>query len=130
MATDTPTPPSQPPEYSFVVLYEKFCTTCGEPRHVSEQCARYKTIMCKYWLGKGCLNTNCPFAHGRWELRKPHKFKCAKVFQVAPKTYVVRGCHERNSHHFNACPKQGLIWPPAKTELPGLPETTTATTQN
>lgn len=102
-------------DYKFVVLYENFCTTCGEPGHVSDQCARFKTTLCKFWNGKGCLNMNCQYAHGRWELRKPHKFKCAKVFEIAPRTFVVRGCGERNTHHYNACPKQGLLWPPAAT---------------
>ena len=99
-------------DYKFVVLYEKFCTFCGEPNHLKEECARFKTTICKYWENKGCLNANCQYAHGRWELRKPNKLKCAQVYEIAPSTYVVRGCGDKNTHTYSTCKKQGLIWPP------------------
>lgn len=107
-------------DYKSVVLYEKFCVNCGEPGHDQELCNSYKTTLCSYWKRNKCLNPACPYAHGPWELRRPHKLKCAKVFEFAPNTYVVRGCGERNSHTYESCPKQGLIWP-----LPPKPTTTT-----
>jgi len=98
-------------DYKYLVLYERFCTKCGEPGHNLEDCSVYKTTLCKYWKTKKCLNANCTYAHGPWELRKPNKPKCARVFEIAPKTYVVRGCGDRNTHNYDSgCPK-GLIWP-------------------
>lgn len=111
------TPAQTMANYKYVVLYEKFCTSCGEPGHVEEDCLRHKTIICKYWERKGCLNANCQYAHGRWELRKPNKLKCARVFEIAPSTYVVRGCGDRNTHTYATCNKQGLIWPPLATHV-------------
>ena len=108
-------------DYKYVVLYEKFCTQCGEAGHTEDQCGKYKTTMCKYWKTKGCLNVNCQYAHGPWEMRRPRKLKCAKVFEIAPRTYVVRGCGDRNTHIYDTCPKQGLIWP-----LPPRPFLTSA----
>jgi hypothetical protein len=103
-------------DYKNIVLYEKFCTYCGESGHNADTCGVHKVVLCKYWNKKGCLNISCPFAHGTWELRYPKKSHCAKVFEIAPKTYVVRGCGEKNTHTFENCPKQGLIWPPPRTE--------------
>jgi hypothetical protein len=99
-------------DYKFVVLYENFCVRCGEPGHLEDVCDIYKTIICKYWKSKGCTNPNCSYAHGPWDLRKPQKPKCAKVFEIAPRTYVVRGCGDRNTHTYNSgCPRQRLLWP-------------------
>ena len=114
------TPAQTMANYKYVVLYEKFCTSCGEPGHVEEDCLRYKTTICKFWERKGCLNANCQYAHGRWELRKPNKFKCARVFEIAPSTYVVRGCGDRNTHTYATCNKQGLLWPPAAPQVTNL----------
>ena len=111
------TPAQTMADYKFVVLYEKFCTSCGEPGHLEDECARFKTTICKYWERKGCLNANCQYAHGRWELRKPNKPKCAKVFEIAPSTYVVRGCGDRNTHTYTTCNKQGLVWPLPKRSV-------------
>ena len=30
-------------DYKYVVLYEKFCTQCGEAGHTEDQCGKYKT---------------------------------------------------------------------------------------
>lgn len=122
MATQLDLAPAQTmPNYKFVVLYEKFCTDCGEPGHLEEDCSRHKTSICKFWERKGCLNSQCHYAHGRWEIRKPGKPKCAQVFEIAPSTYVVRGCGERNTHTYGYCDKQGLLWPPKPAQLTSLP---------
>lgn len=109
-------------DYKYVVLYERFCVRCGEPGHTDDQCSKYKTTLCKFWRTKGCLNNNCQYAHGAWELRKPHKLKCAKVFEIVPRTYVVRGCGDRNTHPYETCNKQGLVWPLPPKTLPPLTE--------
>lgn len=104
-------------DYKTVVLYEKFCVICGEPGHTEDTCSTHKITICKYWKFKKCLNPACPYAHGPWELRRPNKPKCVKVFEFAPNTYVVRGCGDRNTHTYESCPKQGLLWPPPPQEV-------------
>jgi len=107
--------------YQTVVLYEKFCTRCGEPGHTQDVCLNFKTTICSFWKRKKCRNNDCPYAHGPWELRRPKNSHCVKVFEVAPRTYVVRGCGEKNSHSFENCNRQGLLLPSVPVTYPRPP---------
>ena len=105
-------PPTTQPftsKFSYVVVYEKFCVKCGEAGHEASLCMRYKTILCKYWNEGRCLRINCAFAHGSWELRRPWKSKCSNVVLVAPNTFAVLGCGDRNTHTFAQCTKLNIF---------------------
>lgn len=89
----------------YMVIYDRFCLTCGTPGHEKEQCATYKTRMCRFWKQGGCLREHCTFAHGSREIRKEGESRCVKVVPLHDNACTIMGCGEVGGHVFEDCPK-------------------------
>ena len=92
-----------------MVIYDRFCLTCGTPGHEKEQCATYKTRMCRYWKHGGCLREHCSFAHGSRELRMEGESRCVKVVPLHDNACTIMGCGEVGGHVFEDCPKKAYF---------------------
>ena len=82
---------------------ESICFRCGERRHLRNQCLTYKVRECiHYKMGHCHLGKNCPFAHGKEEIRTPWKSKCVRVIRHSGK-FICIGCNSVD-HTFRRCP--------------------------
>jgi hypothetical protein len=89
---------------------ESICFRCGEANHMRNQCMSWKVRECDMFKTGLCTRENCPFAHGKEELRTPWKRKCIRVIRQAG-TLVCIGC-KSDQHTFKKCPySKDLLFP-------------------
>jgi hypothetical protein len=101
------------------------CYTCGQKGHVSRECTRFKTRICKFWMNNCCNSGNadgtnsCIFAHGDSELRVPATLYCIRIIHDNG-TVSVEGCGV-SGHRFAECPVGGINVSPVPPPPPLLP---------